>query len=207
MLAEDVRAISRMQLLPERRAHVRLGPMVQQQLGERRTVRRPVLVHPVVRLRHHRREQRRVPTKTIAVHRGSRVHVHPLRDEPSRDLHLVVVDAHVQQRCSSERRSMRRQHLVMAAELRRVDLFVTEGATQQVRISPQMLLEEIDAPAMQRHRRRVGQLEPMRDVHLQDLVLCRWLAAVRFQHYVHRRESFACGVIDPGAKLEHERRP
>ncbi len=59
---------------------------------------------------------------------------------------------------------------------------------------------------MERHGRCIWQLEPVLNVHLQDLMLVRWLAAIRFQNYIHRRQSLAIGISHPGAKLQHERR-
>ena len=35
-------------------------------------------------------------------------------------------------------------------------------------------------------------------------MLCRWLAAIRLEHYVHRRESLAVGINDLRTKLEHQ---
>ena len=53
----------------------------------------------------------------------------PCVDQPARDLHLVVVDAQVQQRRARQRCAVQRQRLVVvAAELRRIDLPVGERA-------------------------------------------------------------------------------
>src|ERR1700730_13173066 len=70
-----------------------------------------------------------------------------------------------------------------------------------------MVLQQIDASTMYRHGRRIRQLQSVPDVELEDLVLCRRISAVRLDHHVHRRDSFAVGIMDSSAKLEHERRP
>jgi hypothetical protein len=40
-------------------------------------------------------------------------------------------------------------------------------------------IEEVDAPAMERHHRRVGRLEAVLEVHLQDARLRGWVPACR----------------------------
>ena len=70
-----------------------------------------------------------------------------------------------------------------------------------------MLCEQIDAAAMERHRRRVRQFESVPDVKLKDLVLRRWIAAVGLKHHVDRRESPTACVAHQRAKLQHQRGP
>ena len=52
-----------------------------------------------------------------------------------------------------------------------------------------MLLEEIDAAAVYRHRRRVGQRHALPREKFQDLVLAKRIAAVGLEHQAHR-----CGL-------------
>src|SRR6266576_474670 len=59
---------------------------------------------------------------------------------------------------------------------------------------------------MERHRRRIRQLESVLYVQLEDLMLCRWIAAIRLEHHVYRRESIAVFITNPRPELEHERR-
>ena len=89
------------------------------------------MVQPEVRLRHDGGEERGVSAETVLVDGGAGVVIHAACEQPLRDLHLVVVDGHMEQRRALERRAVRRQYLIVAAELRRVDLLVAEGATVQ----------------------------------------------------------------------------
>src|SRR5687767_5673155 len=117
------------------------------------------MVHPIIRLRYDRGEERCVPAETVSIYRSFCVGIHAAFQEPSGDLDLIVVDTHVQERCSGQRCALRGQHFVMTAEVRRVDLFVRERALQELRITTQVCFEQIDASTMQRHYRRVRQLE------------------------------------------------
>ena len=69
--------------------------------------------------------------ETVLVDGGTGVGIHAVCEQPLRDLHLVVVDGQMEQRRALERRAVRRQYLIVAAELRRVGLLVAEGATVQ----------------------------------------------------------------------------
>jgi hypothetical protein len=84
---------------------------------------------------------------------------------------------------------------------------VRERPFEEPRVAPQVVLEQVDPSPMERHRRGVRQLEPVPDVHLQDLVLGRGLAAVRLKHDIDRREASPVRVADPGAELELQGRP
>ena len=67
-----------------------------------------------------------------------------------------------------------------------------------------MLLEQIDAAAMQRHSGRVRNLKSVLHVHLQNLMFRGWLAAICFQNDMHGRELLAIAVAHACAKLKHE---
>ena len=61
--------------------------------------------------------------------------------------------------------------LAVSAQLWRVDSLLGGGAREEIRIATQVLLEEIDAPAVVRHYRRVREREAVVGVELEDLVL------------------------------------
>ena len=61
------RSISGMKLLSQRRARIRIGAMIEQQLRERRDLGLIAVVHPEIRLRDDRAEKRRMTAKTILV--------------------------------------------------------------------------------------------------------------------------------------------
>ena len=44
---------------------------------------------------------------------------------------------------------------------------------------------------MQCHRRRVGQLEPMLGIQLENAMLGRWVAAISFEHRIYGRKPLA----------------
>jgi hypothetical protein len=106
---------------------------------------------------------------------------------------------------AAERCADRRVDLGAASHLGGIDLAVRERAVQHRRIAAQMLLEEIDAPAMQRHRRRVRKFHTVRRIHLEDGVLRRRIAAVRLDDDVHRRDTSARIVERPSAEGEEKR--
>src|SRR5688572_415863 len=128
--------------------------------------------------------------KSIGIDHRGRVWVGTALEQPARDLYLVVVDAHVEQRRASERRSVKRERLVgVAAELRWEDLPMRECTRQQSRVTTQMLLEQIDSSTVHCHRRRVGKLDPMLRRQLQAQVLSRRVARVRLKHHRNGSES------------------
>lgn len=63
-----------------------------------------------------------------------------------------------------------------------------------------MLFEQIDPPAVQRHRRSVGQLESVLRVHLEDRVFRRRIARVGFEDDVHGSTASAVVVADARAE-------
>ena len=98
------------------------------------------------------------------------------------DFDFVEVDANVQQRGSGQRRAVQGEGVVGAAsEFRRIDLFVGKGAAEQIGIAAQMLFEQIDAAAVERHGGRVGERESVLDVQFEDAVLGGGCAAVGFE--------------------------
>src|SRR5580700_2666188 len=94
----------------------------------------------------------------------------------------------------------------MVTELRRKNLLVRKGASQQAGIASQMFFEQIDASAMHGHGRRVRQLKSVLDVHLQNLMLLRGIATIGLQHYTHGCKAFTFRVTDLGAEFEQDRR-
>jgi hypothetical protein len=112
----------------------------------------------------------------------------------------------VQQRAARERRAVQRQGLVVvAAELGRPDLAVGVSAGEQLRVTAQVVFEQIDAAAMHGHGRRIGQLDAVAREQLQAFVLAARIAHVGFRHEGHRGETIAMLVLQRGAELvEHE---
>ena len=74
-----------------------------------------------------------------------------------------------------------------------IDVGDVERAGEQLRVAREVRLEQVDAAAMQRHHRRVGRLEAVLDVHLQDAVLGRRVPAVRAEQVLHRVRSTPVG--------------
>ena len=94
------------------------------------------------------------------------------REQPARDLDRVVFDGHVQQRPAGDRRAVERQRFVfVTAQLQRIDFAMREGAAQKLPIAGEMRFEQIDAAAVQGHRRGVWQRDALSGQQLQALVL------------------------------------
>src|ERR1039457_6669889 len=81
------------------------------------------MIHPEIWLGDYCCEERGVAAETFGVNRSFSVHIHSLREEPARNFHFVVVDAHVEQGRSRERRSTRRLHFIVTSEFRRKEFF------------------------------------------------------------------------------------
>ncbi len=62
-----------------------------------------------------------------------------------------------------------------------------------------MLFKQIDAAAMKSHRRRVGQLEPMLGIQLQNAMLGRWVAAIGFEHRIYGSKLLSVARHTPRA--------
>src|ERR1017187_1651114 len=100
---------------------------------------------------------------------------------------------------------MQRQGLIsVTSQCGRIDFFVGKGAARQLRIAPQMSLPQIDAPAMHRHRRRVGKSGPMFRCQFEAAVFSLGTAAVCLEKQSDRSESVAVLVSEVGAQFEKE---
>src|SRR5262249_49802958 len=103
-------------------------------LRERRRQRPSIMgpasgvVHPEVWLGNDCSKQRRVPAKTRFINGRLRVDIHTVREQPSGNLDLVIIDAEVKERRSLQWRSLCRIYFVMTSHLWRVNLLVCEGA-------------------------------------------------------------------------------
>ncbi len=111
-----------MKLLAQRRASVRIGAVIKQQLRERRDLRLVVVVHPKIWLRDHGAKERGMASETICIDSAFDVYVHAPSDQPLGDFHFVVINAHMQKRSSRQRRSEGGERIFMAAELWRIYL-------------------------------------------------------------------------------------
>ena len=81
--------------------------------------------------------------------------------------------------------SLRGVRLARAGGGEREDVGDVERAREEIRVAREVRLEQIDASAMERHHRRVGRLEAVLDVHLQDAVLGGWVPAVGPEEVLH----------------------
>ena len=150
VLVHRVKPVAGVELLSERGADVGVGAMVQKKMGERGHLGLMIVVHPEVRLRNHGGEKRRMTPEPGPVHGGLRVDVRAALDQPSGHLHLVIVDTHVQQSRTRKRGPMRGQNLVVATQVRGVDLLVRECPIEDRRVSPRLGFEQVDTPSMHR---------------------------------------------------------
>ncbi len=79
------------QFFADRCARVGVGAAFEQQTGER-------LVRPAGVVRHHAAEERGVAAEAIRADIGARVHVGAVVQQPSRDIEVLVIHRHVQER-------------------------------------------------------------------------------------------------------------
>src|SRR5262249_19868509 len=93
-------------------------------------------VHPEVRVRHHRVEQRRMSTKSAFVDGCPYVRVHSALEQPTRRVELLELHTNVEQRRSRDRRA--RQVVIVTARIttlklqfRWKDLFVRERPAEE----------------------------------------------------------------------------
>src|SRR4030095_16126796 len=75
---------------------------------------------------------------------------------------------------------------------------------EKIRVTSQVFLEQIDAAAVQGHRRCVGKPDASLRIHLENRPLPRRVASVRFDHDVDGREQLAGVVVHAGAKAQDE---
>src|SRR5690349_15073529 len=68
-----------------------------------------------------------------------------------------------------------------------------------------MRVEQVNPSAMQRHYWRVGRLETVLDIHLQDAVLVRWSPTVGSEQVLHGVGVDTVGADDAGAEREQGR--
>src|SRR4029077_7813884 len=95
------------------------------------------------------------------------------------DLNLVEIDADVQKHRAGQRGAVQRQRVVStASQYRRIDFFVGERATRQMRITPQVRFQKIDAAAMHRHRWRVGKSNTALGYQIETTMLALRAAAI-----------------------------
>jgi hypothetical protein len=81
---------------------------------------------------------------------------------------------------------------------------VREGAADEPRITPQMLLEQIDAPAVQRHHRRVGHFDALPGRQFETSMLTFREAAIGLKKQSDRRQPVSLRVGKFGAKPEQQ---
>ena len=102
------------------------------------------------------------------------------------------------------RRSLRGVRLPRAGRGEREDVGDVERAREQIRVAREVRLEQIDAPAMERHHRRVRRLEAVLDVHLQDAMLRRRVPAVGSEEVLHGVRVHTFGPDDAGTQREQD---
>ena len=110
---------------------------------------------------------------TLGVRPG--VHIRPALDEPARHVDVVELERQVQERDAGHgRRGIGIARLAFALDGK--DLAEREAAVQERRVAVEMLLEQVEPPAVQRHHRRVREGEAGRADDLE----ARALAPGRF---------------------------
>src|SRR6185503_8010707 len=164
-------------------------------------------VHPEIWIRHCRAEECCMSTEPVLVDSGTDVGVRSLLKQPPCNVELIVLDANVKKCRAIDRRTW--EHLVITARLELlalqlgwINLRPRECSLQKIRITLHVSLEQIESSAMQRHHRRIGQLESMLYVQLQNLVLCLGIPGVRLEHDVCRRIWFSICVDQLSTDLE-----
>src|SRR5262249_49352518 len=125
-------------------------------------------------------------TEVVRVDRRSRVRIHATIKQPLRDLQLVEVSSDVKKRRPMHRRPLGVVPVLGAGGAEREDVGDVEGTREQIGIALEGWIEQVNAPAMERHYRRIGRLEAVLDVHLQDAVFRRWFPAVGPEQVLHR---------------------
>ena len=145
----------------------------------------PLPVDPEVALGDDRREERGVAAEAVGVDRRPRVGIHAPVEQPLRDLQLVEVGGDVEERRPVHRRPLSGVRLPGAGRGEREDVGDVERAREEIRVAREVRLEQVDAPAMERHHRRVGRLEAVLDVHLQDAMFGGRVPAVGPEEVLH----------------------
>ena len=205
ILAKRSAPVSLLEAGAEGRPDVRIGPAVQQEAREARFVRLTLaVVDPEVVLRDDRREERGVAAEAVGVDRRPRVRIHAPVEQPLRDLQLVEVRGDVEQRRPVHRRPLSRVRLPGAGRGEREDVGDVERAREEVWVAREVRLEQVNAAAMERHHRRVGRLEAVLDVHLQDAMLGGRVPAVGPEEVLHGVRVHTLGPDDACAEREQD---
>jgi hypothetical protein len=92
----------------------------------------------------------------------------------------------------------------MATMVQAIRMGNVERAREEIRVACQMRIEQVNASAMECHQRRVGRLEAVFDVHLQDAVLVSRPPAIRAQEVFHRVMVHTFRPDNPGAEREED---
>ena len=101
---------------------------------------------------------RGVSLESLGVHRGPGIHIRSALDKPSRHVDVVELERQVQERAAGHGR--RRIGIsCRAVECRREDFAVRESALQEQRVSIEVLLEQVEPSAVQRHHGSVRERE------------------------------------------------
>ena len=86
------------------------------------------------------------------------VHIRPALDQPARHVDVVELERQVQERDARHgRRGIGIARLAFALDGK--DLAEREAAVQERRVAVEVLLEQVEPPAVQRHHRRVREGE------------------------------------------------
>jgi hypothetical protein len=197
--------MSLFEALPDGRADVGVGAALQQEAREPRFVRLPfAVIDPEVPLRDDRRVQRSVAAEPVRVDCRPHVGIHAPVEQPLRDLQLVEICGDVEERRSVDGRPLRGVAVPGARGSEQKDVGDVERACEEIWIAREVRVEQVDAAAMERHDGRVGRLEAVLDVHLQDAVLRGRVPAVGPEQVLHRVAVHAIGPDEADAEREQD---
>ena len=113
----------------------------------------------------------------------------------------------MKQRCPVHRRPLGGVPVRGAGRGEREDVGDVERAREEIRIAPEVRFEQIHAPAMERHHRRVRRLEAVLDIHLQNAMLGGRVPAVGPEEVLHGVPVHALRPNDAGTERKEDRGP
>ena len=140
------------------------------------------------------------------------VHVRPALDEPARHVDVVELECQVQERDARHgRRGIGVARLAFGFDGE--DLAEREAAIQERRVAVEVLLEQVEPPAVQRHHRRVREREAGLADDLEARVLALGVPRIDADDHPERvgilgRRVQVGAVVDhpfqgPGANVSH----
>src|SRR3954469_3390300 len=115
-------------------------------------------------------------------------------DQPFSQRDILEFHRHMQERRSIQRRTVEPIALLYA-QLFWKNLTFGEAAIQDARLSPQYRIQQINPPAMDSHRRCIGELKPSIGKDLQTRVLALRVPRIRANEHLHKIAVLRAGNI------------